>query len=85
MDSMSANDLPETLKPHWQAIQQHFSGLLYIPVALPNAEKMVIRNGQIFAEKLQGGRAEDIAKRYGLSRNRVHKICAAWGAKVRGL
>jgi len=85
MDSMSANDLPENLKPHWKAIQQHFNGLLYIPVGTPNSEKMEVRNGKIFAEKLNGARAEDIAKKYGLSRNRVHKIVAAWGKKVRDL
>ena len=85
MESMSANDLPANLRPHWKEIQKHFSGLLYIPVGTPNAEKMEIRNGKIFAEKLGGARAEDIAKRYGLSRNRVHKIVAAWEKKVRAM
>lgn len=76
MESMSANDLPVSLEPHWRAIQKHFSGLLYIPVEMPRKAKMRERNAKIFAERLSGVRAEKIAERYGLSINRVYKIIA---------
>lgn len=83
MESMSANDLPKSLEPHWKAIQRHFSGLLYIPVQQTSKERMAVRNGKIYAERLSGVRAEDIAKKYGISRNRVHKIIAQCAKQAR--
>ena len=77
MESMSANDLPESLRDHWKAIQKEFPGvLLYIPVENAATAPKKDRNREIFAEHLKGKSVKYLMDRYGLSRTRVYKILA---------
>ena len=75
MESLSANNLPEDLRPHWEAIQKQFEGiLLYIPVRDPETAPKTTRNRQIYADHLGGVSIAALMQRYGLSRTRVYKI-----------
>ena len=74
--SMSANDLPEECKEAVATIQNHFSGgLLYIPRAAKRS-KVADRNRKIVQMNREGTPVRMIAKTFGLSPNRVHKIIA---------
>jgi Mor family transcriptional regulator len=75
--SMSANDLPESCQAAIATIQEHFNGgLLYIPKAA-KASAMGERNRKIMSMKREGVPVVTIAKTFGLSRDRVHRIIAS--------
>jgi Mor family transcriptional regulator len=77
MNALSASNLPGHLEPHWRAIQKEFGGcLIYIPVERTRSGKVADRNRIIRAEKLGGMTVKQLAKRHGLSTNRIYKILA---------
>tara|TARA_R110002020_G_scaffold64898_13_gene171794 strand:+ start:2184 stop:2447 length:264 start_codon:yes stop_codon:yes gene_type:complete len=82
MESISASSLPSHLERHWRAIQKEFGGcLIYIPVEKTRSGKVADRNRVIRAERLRGMTINQLAKRHGVSSNRIYKILASFTAE----